>query len=384
MKAAIVVGTYYSAGQTFVNRHIRHLFGGATCVIADQLTDDAPRDGRFVALGDAAVARPLVERMLRPVWRGMNHVRHGSRRIQWGASRRAALAFLETHQPDVILAEFGPQGVALAPVANAAGIPIFCYFRGSDASSRLRHAHVQRAYRRMMPRLAGVFAVSQFLLDNLASVGVTHPNSHVIPSGVDVRRFVPGDKRPGRVLGIGRFVEKKHPLLTIRAFAEASADIPHAHLTLIGDGELLEPARALVAELGLGDRVTLPGALPHDAVRDHLKQAEIYAQHSVTARNGNTEGLPTSIQEAMAAGCVIVSTDHAGIPEAVSEGETGFLVPEHDAEGYTNALRRALSLSQQARTAMAEAARETAVARFDNAVLLQRLEAEIRRTVNRA
>ncbi len=381
MKACIVVGTYLSPGQTFVNRHIQHLFGGARCVIADMVTPDAPGEPAALAVGEGAVDRSLPERLSRPMVRGVNHLRHGSSRMPWGSARRAALAFLEQHKPDVILAEFGPQGVALAPIANAAGIPMFCYFRGSDASSRLRHDHVQRAYRKMMPRLAGVFAVSQFLLDNLASVGVTHPNAHVIPSGVDVRRFVPGEKRPGSVLGIGRFVEKKHPLLTIRAFAEASRDHPQAHLTLIGDGELYGPAQALVAELGLGDKVSLPGALPHDEVRAHLERAEIYAQHSVTARNGNTEGLPTSIQEAMAAGCVIVSTEHAGIPEAVTPGETGFLVPEHDAAGYTAALAQALSLPADAREGMSVAARETAVARFDNAALLVRLEDTIRETL---
>ncbi|MDO6585927.1 glycosyltransferase [Salipiger sp. 1_MG-2023] len=372
MRPCIVVETCITPGQTFVNRHIQHLFGGAVCVIADQLTPDAPKDGRYLALDD--ISRPMLDRLIAPTARLRGHLVHGSNRVPWGAARRAVGDFLDQHRPDVILAEFGPQGVALAPIANALGIPMFCYFRGADASSRLRHTHVQRAYRRMMPRLAGVFAVSQSLLDNLAAVGVVHPNAHVIPSGVDVRRFVPGEKRPGSVLGIGRFVEKKHPLLTIRAFAEASKNHPHAHLTLIGDGELYEPARALVAELGLGDKVSLPGALPHDAVRAHLERAQIYAQHSVTARNGNTEGLPTSIQEAMAAGCIIVSTRHAGIPEAVSEGETGFLVPEHDAPGYTAALAQALALAPEQRAAMAQAARDTAVARYDNAALLIRLE----------
>ncbi|EIE50672.1 glycosyl transferase family 1 [Salipiger aestuarii] len=381
MRPCIVVETCITPGQTFVNRHVEHLFGGAVCVIADRLTPNVPRDGRFLALDD--VPATTMGWLKKPMAQMIGYARHGSGNIPWGRARRAAIDFLNQHQPDVILAEFGPQGVALAPIANAVGIPMFCYFRGSDASSRLRHQHVQRAYRLMMPRLAGVFAVSQFLLDNLAAVGVTHPNAHVIPSGVDVRRFVPGEKRPGSVLGIGRFVEKKHPLLTIRAFAEASRDHPQAHLTMIGDGELYEPARALVAELGLAEKVSLPGALPHEQVRAHLERAEIYAQHSVTAGNGNTEGLPTSIQEAMAAGCLIVSTDHAGIPEAVTPGETGFLVPEHDAAGYTDALARALAMPPRDRAAMSMAARDTAVARFDNAALLVRLETAISDTLKR-
>ncbi|NDV98000.1 glycosyltransferase [Salipiger sp. PrR002] len=381
MKSCIVVGTYLSPGQTFVNRHIQHLFGGATCVIADRLTEETPEDGRFFEMSPED--RPATDKLIRPFARGLNHLRHGSSRMPYGSARRGALRFLARHKPDMILSEFGPQGVAIAPIANAAGIPVFCYFRGSDASSRIRHPHVQRAYKKMMPRLAGVFSVSQFLLDNLASVGVSHPNSVVIPSGVDVRRFVPGEKLPGSCLAVGRFVEKKTPLMTIRAFAEAAQRNPQAQLTMIGDGELYEPAKALVSELGLQDRVSLPGALPHEEVRAHLERTEVFVQHSVTARNGNTEGLPTSIQEAMAAGCVVVSTRHAGIPEAVREGQTGYLVEEHDEAGYTEAVARAVALPPEQKRQMGEEARRIAIADYDNAELLKKLEAEIRRTLGR-
>ena len=68
-------------------------------------------------------------------------------------------------------------------------------------------------------------------------------------------------------------------------------------------------------------------------MRDRLARAAVFLQHSVTAADGNTEGLPTSIQEAMACGDVVVSTRHAGIPEVVVSGENGLLVDEDDADG---------------------------------------------------
>ncbi|WP_435310927.1 glycosyltransferase [Primorskyibacter sedentarius] len=376
MKACIVVGTYYSPGQTFVNRHIEKLFDGNTCVIADTLNDLRPVDDRF--LGWQAVP---VSGLTRPFQRLQNHLIHGTSRMPHGTARRAVKHFLREQAPDVILAEFGPQGVLIAPIANALGIPVCCYFRGSDASSRIRHSHVQRAYQRMMPRLAGVFSVSQFLLDNLASRNIRHPNSTVIPSGVDVRRFVPSQKVPLRCLGVGRFVEKKAPLLTIRSFVEATRDFEEARLTMIGDGELLEDARALMRQLGVKDKVSLPGALPHDEVRQHLQQSEFYLQHSVTARNGNTEGLPTAIQEAMSAGCITVSTRHAGIGEAIEEGRTGFLVDEWDETGFTRAIRTAMELPDAARGQLAKRAREVAVAKFDNDKLLLKLEEALTKIV---
>ena len=240
---------------------------------------------------------------------------------------------------------------------------------------------MQAAYRRMMPRLAGVISVSQFLLDNLAAHGVRHPNAHVIPSGVDIRRFTPGDTRPLSCLAVGRFVEKKAPLITLASFAEATRDLPEARLDFVGDGPLLEPAQALAADLGVAEKVTFHGAQPHDVVRDLLATTEFFLQHSVTAQDGNTEGLPTAIQEAMAAGCITVSTRHAGIPEAIDEGETGYLVDEHDARGFTAAIRTAMTAPD--RPAMAARARAVAEARFDNEALLHKLEATIRATLGR-
>ena len=383
MKACIVVGTYYSPGQTFVNRHIQHLFGGNTCVVTDH-TDPSdlaplPIDDRFHTR--LIRPRPLWDRISAPVSLIQMRVVSGTSRGSWGVEKHRVVQFLKQQKPDVILSEFGPQGVTMAPIAKAAGIPMFCYFRGSDASSRIRHKHVQKAYRKMMPMLQGVFAVSQFLLDNLGSVGLAHPNAVVIPSGVDVRRFQPGQKRPNSYLGIGRFVEKKAPLLTIRSFAEATADQPDAHLTMIGDGELLDAAHALVQELDIADKVFLPGALPHDQVRAALAESEVYVQHSVTARNGNTEGLPTAIQEAMACGCITVSTRHAGIPEAIDEGRTGFLVDEHDAEGFTRMIGVVAAMAPGEKAAISDTARRVAEERFDNAELLKKLEHHLTQAV---
>ena len=106
---------------------------------------------------------------------------------------------------------------------------------------------------------------------------------------------------------------------------------------------------------------------------------EIFLQHSVTAKNGNTEGLPTAIQEALACGCITLSTIHAGIPEAVEDGVNGLLVPEWDEDGF--AARIAQLLDMEDRSAMTRAARDTAVARFDNAVLLEKVERIIRDTL---
>ena len=110
-----------------------------------------------------------------------------------------------------------------------------------------------------------------------------------------------------------------------------------------------------------------------------LATTEFFLQHSVTAKDGNTEGLPTAIQEAMACGCITVSTHHAGIPEAIDEGRTGFLVDEYDQPGFTKAIAKAFAAPN--RPQMALDARAVAEQRFDNDILLKKLEAEIQRTL---
>jgi len=370
MKTAIVTGDYYRAHETMVNRHVEHIFQGNTCIITGRFTGENPyqkpvfeRRGRL-SFNDILIAAPA---ML------TNRIRYSTSRAPFGRRKDELRGFLRDNKVEAVLAEFGTQVLAIAPLAREMDIPIFTYFSGSDASKSLTRPAMVEAYRRCIPRLNGVFAVSQFLLDNLSSYGVQTPNAHVIPSGVNVRRFVPQEKQPLSCVAVGRLIEKKAPLATIRAFAEASKHLPEARLAVIGGGSLMGPARALVKELGLGDRVSLLGAQSHEVVRQHLATSEVFLQHSVLASDGNAEGLPTAIQEAMACGCAIVSTRHAGIPEAVDDGVTGFLVAEHDEVGYTARLRDVLH-DEGLRSSMGQGANRTATERFDNDVLLKKLE----------
>lgn len=377
MRICIVTGEYHLPGETFINRHIQHIFGGAAAVVCGRYHGENPYDVAWFNRRGRDTG--LTDRLMMPLAVGVNRLRHGTGRLPFGQAKRELKAFLKAQRIEGILAEFGTQALAVAPLANEMGIPCFSYFRGTDASKALNQGNIPGAYAKMMPRLAGVFSVSQFLLDNLAARGVTHPNAHVIPSGVNVRLFRPAEKRPLSCLAVGRMVEKKAPLVTLRAFLKASEGLAGAHLDVIGDGPLLTPARALVAEAGAEARVSFHGAQPHEAVRDRLAGTEFFLQHSITAANGNTEGLPTAIQEAMACGCLTVSTRHAGIPEAVDEGRTGWLVDEHDEAGFADAIRSAMTAGNRA--TMAAEARQVAEDRFDNQRLLEKLERVIRETV---
>src|ERR1700755_310018 len=108
---------------------------------------------------------------------------------------------------------------------------------------------------------------------------------------------------------------------------------------MVGVGPLFDETKTLITQLGLNDSITLLGAQNQQQIKDLLKESRCFVQHSVTAADGDMEGTPVTILEAGSSGLAIVSTLHAGIKEAVVNGETGYLVPEHDIEGMAHYMK---------------------------------------------
>ncbi|MCC5973279.1 MAG: glycosyltransferase, partial [Rubellimicrobium sp.] len=135
----------------------------------------------------------------------------------------------------------------------------------------------------------------------------------------------------------------------------------------------LRACRRLAAASPHAGRVRFHGALPQAEVQRHLARAAIFVLPAQTGRDGETEGLPSAIQEAMAAGAAILSTRHAGIPELVAEGESGHLVDEGDAAGLAAAMARMLA-DPGTVAAMGRAARRIAEERVDHRRLYHRVE----------
>jgi glycosyltransferase involved in cell wall biosynthesis len=293
------------------------------------------------------------------------------------------IEFFRAHLVGFVLAEFGPLGVATYKSAKAAGLPMFCYFRGFDASKLLKDPKYVSDVREMCRSIDGIVAVSRNLLSNLNAAGISCRQEFVIPSGVDTIEFAPAEKRSGSYLTVGRFVEKKAPQVTIRAFARVLADNPNLTLDMVGDGPELEPCRALAAQLKVSDRIKFHGAIDHAAVKRLMKTSANFLQHSVTAKDGATEGMPTAIQEAMSCGCVVIATRHAGIPEHVEQNVTGVLVDEHDERQYAAEILR-LSQERVLSEEIAKNARAYAVENFNYRILQARLEALIEGEITRS
>jgi colanic acid/amylovoran biosynthesis glycosyltransferase len=129
---------------------------------------------------------------------------------------------------------------------------------------------------------------------------------------------------------VGRLVEKKGHEFLLRALARTVSSGRDVRLRIAGDGPLREKLESLARELGVAERVRFLGAVAHDAMPGMLQQSHIFALPSVTAGNGDQEGMPVSIMEAQASGLPVLSTCHSGIPELIEDGTSGYLVAERD------------------------------------------------------
>jgi glycosyltransferase involved in cell wall biosynthesis len=180
--------------------------------------------------------------------------------------------------------------------------------------------------------------------------------------GIDVKRFSASfDLRDRIVLFVGRLVEKKGCEYLLRAMTRVRARSGSARLVIIGDGPLRPSLERLAQTEDCG--ATFLGPQNHAVVREWMNRAAVLALPSVTASNGDTEGLPIVLLEGIASGLPVVATHHAGIPEAITHGENGYLVPERDIDGLATYLHVLLSDSDHARS-IARAGRRVAERRF--------------------
>jgi colanic acid/amylovoran biosynthesis glycosyltransferase len=247
----------------------------------------------------------------------------------------AYLKVFRKHNVVAVLAEYGGCGVWCAEACRQAGVPLVVHFHGYDASDREILAMFEGTYAGMFAQAAAVIAVSHAMEGQLVSLGAPPDKIRYNPCGVDTRQF--GGADPARAepvfIAVGRFKEKKGPHLTIAAFARVFRVYPQARLRMIGAGELLDKCRELTQELGIAEAVTFLEETVHSVVEQEMSRARCFVQHSVVAPSGDSEGTPVAVLEAGAAGLPVVATRHAGIPDVVVEGQTGFLVAEHDVEG---------------------------------------------------
>ncbi len=331
---ALVAKSFEKPSETFIRQHATLIAPGRTALLS---TSEIPPDPQrvpgpiFTDIGTKAYYKLTPEKSIR--------------------------LFLKWHRVRTVLAEYGPVGEKILPLLTNTNTRLFVHFHGYDASSHLRRPGAIERYQKLFQQAAGFFVPSQYIGNKLIEIGCPSDRITVSPCGVDTSNFVPSRRLPGKCLSVGRFVEKKSPLSTLKAFLIAAESDSTLHLDMVGEGPLLDECRTFAADHPAGDRVVFHGAQSHGFVKNLMSEASMFLQHSVVASTGDCEGLPVAILEAMSSGIPVVSTYHSGIPEAVTDGEHGYLVDEHDVSGMSAAIL------QLARTAEPEIERMSLSAR---------------------
>lgn len=242
------------------------------------------------------------------------------------------------------------------------------------------HAHDVFVHQEMLARKVAdadfVVAISEYNRRFLEPYGGgTATPVEIVHCGIDPDAFefrprVPPADGPVRAICVASLQEYKGHAVLLRALAEGGGGLERIELDLVGDGVLRPELERLARELGLADRVRFHGSQTEPRVRELLAAADLFVLPSIVARDGQMEGLPVALMEALASGLFAVSTRLSGIPELVRDGETGALAEPGDAASLADALRRALRDSDEAR---ARAGRQLVEREFDIAASGERM-----------
>jgi glycosyltransferase involved in cell wall biosynthesis len=280
---------------------------------------------------------------------------------------------------------FGQIAVHLLPLIRTWKKPSVVSFHGADVIVDMKKPAYREATQQMLNAVRLVLVRSESLRRAVIDLGCESKKIELQRAGIPLDEFpyreraFPHDGE-WRFVQAGRLIEKKGLPITLRAFAAFLHQHPNAKLTIAGEGPLLSQLRNLARELGIDGRVSFTGFVSQKQLREIYCASHIFLHPSQTGHDGNQEGIPNAMLEAMASGLPVFATQHGGIPEAIENGVSGVLVSEYDHEELARALLNAAQdhnfLSRIAYSG-AEAVRKN----FELRTQAQRLEEIYLRTV---
>jgi colanic acid/amylovoran biosynthesis glycosyltransferase len=273
---------------------------------------------------------------------------------------------------------FGQIAVHLLPLIREWDNPSIVSFHGADVMVDMDKPGYREGTLQMLDAVKMVLVRSDSLQRALVDLGCEPNKIRTQRTGIPLEKF-PFRERTfpkggeWRFVQAGRLIEKKGLPVTLRAFAVFLHQYPNATITIAGEGPLLDQLQHLARELNIAEHVSFTGFISQEQLRDLYYDSHVFVHPSQTGHDGNQEGIPNSMLEAMTTGLPVFATDHGGIPEAIENGVTGVLVPERDDKALAQALLDAVQnpgfLSRIARNG-AEVIREN----FDLEKQAERLE----------
>ncbi|MBU9813395.1 glycosyltransferase, partial [Rahnella sp. C60] len=245
-------------------------------------------------------------------------------------------------QTDIIISHFGTTAVLASQLRRLGFLKgkLAAVFHGNEISqTRILNLFYDN-YKELYDEAEFILPVSQLWANKIKAISGHDDNIHVIRMGISVEKFSFQPRtilvNTIRLLSIARLTEKKGISVAINACLLLKQNNIDFDYTIIGDGPLRKELESQVENLGLGDKIVFLGAQTQETVSQYLNNSDVFLLPSVTATDGDMEGIPVAIMEAMAIGIPVISTFHSGIPELIENRVSGFLVNENDAESIAD------------------------------------------------
>lgn len=264
-----------------------------------------------------------------------------------GFSKRLSEA-INRFKPDIVHCQFAYEGLKYFDNIEDDITPVVINFRGYDASYKLRYkSYVEKLKKIVSKKNVHCIFVCKALLHMLEEQNISFANQpHILYTGINTEIFIRTDyeKKDPLFVQVGSFNDKKGQLISVKAFQEFIANTNNlsAKMLFIGQGKNFDAVKHYTERHGLSNRILFLGNKSHPEIVEVLQKATCFFHHSIIPKNGDMEGIPNAIIEAMAMELPILSTYHSGIPEAIENGVHGFLSQEGDISSYAKNMERIL------------------------------------------
>ncbi len=273
---------------------------------------------------------------------------------------------------------FGHIAVHLLPLIRAWSHPSVVSFHGADVMVDLEKTAYRAATQDMLKAVRLVLVRSESLGRAIVEIGCAPEKIRVQRTGIPVdeipfrERVWPNDGA-WKFVQACRLIEKKGLKTSLRAFAEFAGRYPLATFTIAGEGPLRDELEILARALGIDSRLNFAGFVSQRELRELFYRSHIFLHPSEQGADGNQEGVPNSMLEAMASGLPVFATGHGGIPEAIEDGKSGILVKESDQAALARALLDTVAHSDQL-AAIARNGAESVRQKFEQTAQTRKLE----------
>jgi colanic acid/amylovoran biosynthesis glycosyltransferase len=278
-----------------------------------------------------------------PVRRGILKYMKRVPAVVYRGEMEALRRVLLRRDPAMMHIYFGNTGVHLLPLIERWDRPCVVSFHGMDAQRRETERGYEVKLRKLLQTVPLVLVRSRSIAECLIELDCDPKKIRMNRAGIPLGEF-PFLQRVSPADGAWFFVQacrlvpKKGLPTALLAFDRFRKTHPKAKFAIAGDGPMRDELTKLVAELGIQSAVSFAGFLSQTELHDLYAKAHLFVHPSELPPDSNQEGVPNSMLEAMATGLPVVATNHGGIPEAVVDGVSGFLVPERDDNRLADAM----------------------------------------------